>query len=428
MKELYLIKSLLATPEMINEVYFLEPHHFTKFGNEFEFIKTRYSDIGEISATDLLLHGYELPESPIKYDALDIQIAVYTQDPKKILNLARFLFDEYHKVRVKKALKELKNDKLEDMILEIKEIIDSVDEDYQKNKLEETIFDFIEPLFAKVHKVRNGDSQQGIELKTLPTMNKMIGGIMPTDLIGIYGKEKSSKSTLALEMMLDICVDQKIPGVIFSYEMDNELLTMKSLSMRLGININEFRNPQFTELSDDEFKQLAANSGRKFYHTKLFLVDQILDEYEIEAKIKKLLDHGIKIVLIDYLMLVSARNKKQSQREELNYLSKFFKRLAQKHKIAIILISQANDSGDREAEAKGLSRDSNYYFYVAKIEPNELVKINGKEYRNNTEEDQYIIKNRGMRHAKSGGYFITTFSNNKYGELDESDWHNTRYS
>lgn len=415
MKEDFLIRSILAVPEVINEIYFLEPHHLTKFSEQYEFIKNRFNDLGEIYETDLILHGLELPKPTITYDSLGLPNSILTIKKDRIINLARHLFEEYHKIRILKQIKELKDGNLSSLVETIKNIIDSIDDEFQKNKLEPTIFDLIEPLFAKVYKQRQSHESAGINLLTLPQMNKIIGGIMPTDLIGIYGKEKSAKSSLALEMMLDICVDQKKPGIIFSYEMDNELMTMKSLSMRLGVPINEFRNPADSKITDVQFKEISIDAGRKFFNTNLYLVDQILDEYEIEAKIKKLLDKGIEIVLIDYLMLVSARNKMQSTRDELNYLTKFFKRVAQKYKIAIILISQANDAGERAAEAKGLERDSNYYFYVAKLEPNDTIKINGKEYTAGGNEE-YVVKNRGIRHSKGGNYFILEFVENKLKE------------
>ena len=418
MKELYLLHSIIQKPEVLNEIYFLDKIHFNKYGEHFEFIKQRYSDIGEISLIDLALKDLRLPSPEVTYDALGIPEQQYTLDENKIIELSRHLFDEYQKYRILKELKTIKDGNIDDIVDKMKELVESVDDEYQKNKLEDKIIDLIDPLFAKVDKLRKSNESNGLTLQTLPTMNKIIGGIMPTDLIGIYGKEKSAKSTLALEMMLDLCVDQKVGGIIFSFEMDNDLMVMKSLSMRLGVNINEFRNPNYSELDENQFMQLALEAGKRFHNTNLFLIDQILDEYEIEAKIKKLLDKGIKIVLIDYLMLVSSRNKFNNTRDELNYLSKFFKRIAQKYKIVIILISQSNEAGERAAEAKGLERDSNYYFYVMKIEANEQIKINGKEYRAG-DEPEYIVKNRGIRHAKGGDYFIIKFVNNKIQEITD---------
>lgn len=426
MKEDFLIRSILIVPEVLSELYFLESKHFRKYGNHFEFIKERYNDIGEIFETDLILEGLQLPEPVITYDILGLPNEIATLKKDKIVNLARHLFEEYHKVRILNSIREIKSGTLSEVMEKMKEMLDSVDSEFQKNKMENTILDLLNPLFSKVDQFRHNKKNPGIELKTLPEMDKIIGGIMPTDLIGIYGKEKSAKSSLALEMMLDICVDQKKPGIIFSFEMNDELMTMKSLSMRLGVNINEFRNPSSSKLSDAEFKQLTADAGRKFYNTNLYIVDQILDEYEIEAKIKKLLDKGIEIVLIDYLMLISARNKMQNTRDELNYLSKFFKRIAQKYKIAIILISQSNDAGERAAEAKGLERDSNYYFYVAKLEAHEKIKINGRDYTAGDDEE-YLVKNRGIRHAKGGGYFLLKFIDNQLKEVT-TDYDNIQHN
>ena len=222
-----------------------------------------------------------------------------------------------------------------------------------------------------------------------------------------------------MEMMLDLCVDQKYGGAIFSYEMSNKLVLMKAISLRTGIDINHLRNPDKRWLSDGDFKNYVAKAGRVFFNSNLYLIDQLLDEYQIEAKCKRLADMGVKIVLIDYLMLVSSRQKHDSVRNELNYLSKFFKRMAQKLNIAVILISQANDTGEREAEAKGLSRDSNYYFYVAKLEVGNKVMENGKDVYTCMNDGEYVVKNRGLRHGKLGSFFITTFEDNQYKEKND---------
>jgi len=417
LNELFLIKSIIQTPEVLSELYFLEAKHFNEFEREFDFVKTRFWDIGEVSLTDLNLAGFELPATPTEYDVLDVEKPKYSLDHNKIIYLAKSLFDEYLKKQILKKIKNINIEmNIDDIQAELNQIISNVDLEYQKNKIEDNFIDVAEKVFIAANEHRNKNSDYGIQLKTLPSMNQIIGGLVETDLVGIFGKSKSAKSTLAMEMIMDVAVDQGIPSAIFSFEMNQKLVAMKGISMRTGLDINEMRNPTTSKIDDNTFQKYAAETTRTFYNSNLFVIDSVLDEYEIENRVKKLVDSkGVKVVLIDYLLLISSRHKFNSTREELNHLSKFFKRLAQKLKIVIILVSQANEEG-RSAESKSLERDSNYFFLVWHLEPGEEARINNQVYR--AETDEFIVKCKGIRHAKGNDWFAARFVENRYKEID----------
>jgi replicative DNA helicase len=240
--------------------------------------------------------------------------------------------------------------------------------------------------------------------------------MLPTDLIGIYGKEKSTKTTLTHQIVLDIALEQKIPVAVFNFEMDVIQILMKTFSMRSGISTNVLRNPKQNIIPDSEFDIKAERLRKDFEDAKLFVIDEMLNEQQIYNKSKELVkSYGVKLIVIDYLMLIEPSVHKAQRRDELNDLSRFFKRMAKKLNVIIILVSQANDSGMREAEAKGLSRDSNYYFYVEQLGQGQEIKIAGESYK--AQEGDYAVINRGIRHDLGNRAFITRFIENKYCEI-----------
>lgn len=275
-------------------------------------------------------------------------------------------------------------------------------------------------------RIKGEKEVESLKLKTLPTLNRIIGGIMPTDLIGIYGKEKSTKTSLAHEIVLDIGADQGHGVAIFTFENLKNETDWKSISMRTGVEFNKLRNPKGYNYSSrmtlEEAQILRDEAKKKFGKAKIIVCDQILNEYQIANKLrlwKK--KHGIKLCVIDYLMLVDSIEKFPNRREELNHLSRSFKQLAMKLEIPIILISQSNEAGERAAEAKGLERDSNYFIYVRAGEKGERVSFNVASYGNY----EYILNNhefiatvRGIRHTAGNKSFITKFANNRYVEVD----------
>jgi replicative DNA helicase len=403
MIEEYILNSILEEPTLLDKLFMLEGKHFKLFKKEYETMLKIYSEDNTISLVSLDLHNINIPK---------LNDFIYTEH--LALDYSKLLFDNYQRDFLLKKIKSLETKHYDELKEGLLDAIEITETSYEKNNLDDNLSDLVSPFFNEVQRLRDSDEPRGIELKTLPQMNEIIKGILPGDLIGIYGKEKSTKSTLGMEIMLDICIDQKIPGAIFSFEMLKDLLIMKAISMRTGINIYHLRNPHSSYLSQEKFDNYRSDMLDKVRDTNLFLIDTSMNEVEIERTVKKLARKGVKIILIDYLMLIRTSGRHNSRRDELNFLSAFFKYLAQKYSIAIVLISQANDSGEREAEAKGLSRDSNYYFYIAKLEIGDNVKEGGVTSYTCQNEDEFVVKNRGIRHGKLGKYFITKFENNIY--------------
>lgn len=282
---------------------------------------------------------------------------------------------------------------------------------------------------AEIRKERDsGNKKRGMAFITFPTMNKQVGGLMPGDLVGIYGREKSTKSTLAFSLMLDLGM-QGIPGVYFSYEMLQDEIIKKGLSLQSGVEYNKMRNPSGysanTRITDEELQNLE-NSAEKLKNNGLIILDEPLNEYQIAAKLKQLIKRdSIKVAVIDYLMLVNSAEKFKQSYEELNYLSKFFKRLAMQLKIAIIVVSQADYSGERTAQGLGLQRDSNYFYYIEKKEAGSTLSfydiLTGEQQKFTFSKDQYLVTLRGSRHSVSNRSFVVQYVENQYKEVDISN-------
>lgn len=270
-----------------------------------------------------------------------------------------------------------------------------------------------------------GINTNAITFDSFPTFNKLIGGIVPGDLIGIYGREKSTKSTLAFSLLLDLSV-QNIGGAFFSFEMQQSELVKKSLSLFSGVDYTKIRNPlgfsEESEITNREIEKLE-NLALRLKNNNMIIIDEPLNEYQISAKIRRLIKkYNIRVVVIDYLMLINSAEKFRQTYEELNHLSKFFKRLAMQLKIAIIVVSQSDYSGERTAQGLGLQRDSNYFFYIERKTPGTtiLMKDSYSELckKFTFQDDQFLVTLKGSRHSMSNRSFIVQYLNNKYLEVE----------
>jgi len=405
MTEEIMINTLLNNNSFIDELSFLESRHFLKENKTFERLKSLYNEKDSVSQIDLLLEGFEITTAD-----------EFLKDD--LIVKAKKLFDGYNVNLIKRSVKRLSYKTIDETLSQMNKIIDAVEKNYEENL-------FTKPVNAmevirELKDIRRKPEHYGIMVKSLPTFNKITGGMLPTDLIGIYGKEKSTKTTLTHQIVLDVCIEQKISTAVFNFEMDKFQVEMKTMSMITGIDTNVLRNPKQNIISDSEFDKFSDMFVKKFEGSELYIEDSVLDEQQIYNKTKELIKRSnVKLVIIDYLMLIESFQKFGQRRDELNYLTRFFKRMAKKLNIIIILVSQANDSGMREAEAKGLSRDANYYFYVEALEVGQEVRIADEAYK--AVEGDYVVINRGIRHGKGNRAFVTRFIDNKYREIDIKD-------
>ncbi len=171
----------------------------------------------------------------------------------KVIVQAQKLYDDYQLNFLKRGMEKIMDCKNFDEALDKASLMISTVEANYKMALNTKPID-INHFITETKKNRTSENTNGLMVKSLPTFNKITGGMLPSDLVGIYGKEKSSKTTLTHEIALDICLEQKEPVAIFNFEMDvKQLFLMKTFSMRTGISINTLRNPKWESISDEEF-------------------------------------------------------------------------------------------------------------------------------------------------------------------------------
>ena len=422
-----LLSAILENPEYLESLEFLKPKYFAGTPKIiFQIIQQFYSEGKPIS---LVTIGQEMLKLGIQPDYLTRLTEIITQ--KHAEYLGKLLVENYFRRllrnKFQQSMEELeKSDDIFDYIEKFQQSIDSELNEIEQLGDEKPFSKLIIPIYEELLNPSE-DKREGLRLTYLPTMDDIIQGILPGDLIGIYGTDKSTKTTLAQTMIRDI-VEQGYPALIYSYEWSVKQTILKLISLQLGIDLKRLRNPVL--LSEEEKAELKKEL-KYFEKYQLFIEDEPLNESQIYQKTKRMIrKNKIKIVMIDYLMLIPYSRKYNNLRERLNELSRFFKLMAQKLKIPIILISQANMEGTRAAEGLGLHRDSDYYFSVIKVKKkfiqvgkNQIEKLSPEkaiigDIEYNCKEGDIIVTNEGMRYGEGGRRFVMRFVNNQYVEID----------
>ena len=171
-------------------------------------------------------------------------------------------------------------------------------------------------------------------------IDKFTGGWQETDLIIVGGASSMGKTSFALALAYNAAKYTKTPSVIFSYEMSALQLLRRLASMESGISNRYITNGTLNE------KEL------KTIHTTIGEIESLplsIDEGNITSlaylvhRIKEYVKNKqIKLVMVDYLQLVSSKNKAGSREQEVSKVARTLKNLAKELNITVIALSQLN--------------------------------------------------------------------------------------
>lgn len=187
-------------------------------------------------------------------------------------------------------------------------------------------------------------------------LDKMTSGWQNSDLIIIAARPAMGKTAFVLSMAKNMAVDYNIPVAIFSLEMANVQLVKRLISNVAELRGEVIKNGQLT---DDEWDRLNSRL-RSVYSAPLYLDETPgLSITEMRTKARRLVrEHGVKIIIIDYLQLMNATGMKLGSREqEVSTISRSLKALAKELNIPIIALSQLNRSTETREDKRPILSD-----------------------------------------------------------------------
>ena len=199
----------------------------------------------------------------------------------------------------------------------------------------------IEEAFARMEKAaKNTGNISGIP-SGFHALDKITSGWQTPDLIIIAAHPAMGKTAFVLSMAKNIAVDRGIPTAIFSLEMSNVQLVN-----RLIMNVCELEGDKIKTGKMSKEDKLRLNTKINIMKGKPLYMDDTpsLSIYELRSKARKLVnEHGVKLIIIDYLQLMNAQGSSFGSREqEVSIISRGLKGLAKELDIPIIALSQLN--------------------------------------------------------------------------------------
>ncbi|SIC63315.1 DnaB domain-containing protein [Mycobacteroides abscessus subsp. abscessus] len=157
-------------------------------------------------------------------------------------------------------------------------------------------------------------------------------------------------STLGLDFVRSCSIKHQLPSVIFSLEMSKTEIVMRLLSAEAKIKLGDMRSGR---MSDDDWTRLARRMS-EISEAPLYIDDSPnLTMMEIRAKARRLNQKaGLKLVVVDYLQLMTSGKKHESRQQEVSEFSRNLKLLAKELDVPVVAISQLNRGPEQRTDKR----------------------------------------------------------------------------
>ena len=181
-------------------------------------------------------------------------------------------------------------------------------------------------------------------------LDRLTNGLHPGQMIVLAARPAIGKSTLGLDIARSASIKHGLTSVIFSLEMSRTEITMRMLSAEAKIPLQKLRQGR---LEDSDWTKMARTMG-ELSDAPLFIDDSPnMSLMEIRAKCRRLKQrHDLKIVIIDYLQLMSSGKRVESRQQEVSEFSRALKLLAKELEVPVIAISQLNRGPEQRTDKK----------------------------------------------------------------------------
>ena len=171
-------------------------------------------------------------------------------------------------------------------------------------------------------------------------LDELTNGLHPGQLIIVAARPALGKSTLALDFARAASIKNDMPSIIFSLEMGRSEIAMRLLSAESAVPLQNMRKGT---VDTRDWTTIASTRGR-INDAPLYIDDSPnMTLVEIRAKCRRLKQKvGLKMVIIDYLQLMTSGKKVESRQQEVSEFSRALKLLAKELQVPVIALSQLN--------------------------------------------------------------------------------------
>ena len=202
-------------------------------------------------------------------------------------------------------------------------------------------------------------SKRDEELVGVPTgfidIDRMLGGLQPSDLLIIAGRPGMGKTGFILSALKNAALTHKKHVAIFSLEMSNEQLVQRIIAQETGIDSTRLRSGK---LSPDEWL-LFTQAIEVLTDTHIFLDDTpALTPLQLRTKCRRLhLEYKLDLIVVDYLQLMGGDNRSNNRVQEVSDISRNMKILARELNVPVLAAAQLSRAVEQRSDKRPVLSD-----------------------------------------------------------------------
>ncbi len=186
-------------------------------------------------------------------------------------------------------------------------------------------------------------------------LDKMTSGFQPGEITIIAARPSMGKTAFSLNIAQHVILREKKSLAYFSVEMGKEQLMMRMLASEARVNLSDLR---VGNLSDNAWPRLIDRAS-KMAEARLFIDDTSgISPFEIRSKCRRLqAQHGLDIIMIDYLQLMDLKQKVESRERAVSEISKTLKAIAKELKVPVVALAQLNRGVEGRSDRRPMLSD-----------------------------------------------------------------------
>jgi replicative DNA helicase len=171
-------------------------------------------------------------------------------------------------------------------------------------------------------------------------LDELTSGFQKGELIVIGGRPSMGKTAFTLNVAQYVGIELKEPVAIFSLEMAKEQLAFRMLCAEAMVNSNSVRKGF---IKPEDWHKLTSAASR-LTDAPIYIDDSSsISVLELRAKARRLrMEHGLSLVIVDYLQLMRGRGSFERREQEISEISRSLKALAKELSVPVIAVSQLN--------------------------------------------------------------------------------------
>lgn len=186
-------------------------------------------------------------------------------------------------------------------------------------------------------------------------LDRLTAGFQPKEMIIVAARPSMGKTAFSLNIATHAALRNNKTVAYFSVEMAKEQVMLRMLASEARISLGSLRTGQ---LSESDWPKLI-NAAAKMSEAPIFIDDTSgLSPFELHAKARRIkAKRGLDLIIVDYLQLMSLKQKIESREREVSEISKMLKAIAKDLGVPVIALAQLNRGVEGRSDRRPMLSD-----------------------------------------------------------------------